>query len=231
MTSKKQWNRLSKRFLNDHESLWGTTDFSMNGYNFKVFSGVFSPSISSDTEWFANQLLPILKGKNFLEIGAGTGVIACLAKLYGAKKVSATDINPIAVNNINANARLHNLQIDIFRGNVFDPLPEGTKFDIIFWNHPFNYTEEKEDVNDKLSLSVFDLKYSSLKKYLREAKKRLNDNGLLLLGTGNIARINLIKKFSLDYGYKMLLLNKLRVNLSSKNTTMMDVRLYSFIKT
>lgn len=229
MTSKKRWSKLSKKFLDDHAVIGSETIFQINNFDFYALPGVFSPSISSDTKWFANYLLPLVKGKKILEIGAGTGAIACLAKLHGAKEVCATDINPLAVDNIRANARLHNLKIDIFEADIFDSLPIKTKFDIIFWNHPFNYTEEKKDIDSLLSLSVFDLRYNSLRKYIRDSKKWINKNGVLLLGTGNIARIRLIRAISSDLGYKMLLNKKTNVGLSATNKTTMDIRLYSFI--
>ncbi|MCH9621995.1 MAG: Release factor glutamine methyltransferase [Chlamydiia bacterium] len=228
MTSKKRWNTLSKKFLAEHKKYTDIQEFKINEFTFKSLPGVFSPVISSDTRWYIDRLLPILKGKEFLEIGAGTGSLACMAKLCGATKVAATDINKTAIDNINQNIELHSLDIEVFEGDIFDPIPKERKFDIIFWNHPFNYTADKEDISDELSLSVFDFEYKALKKYISGAKKWLREGGLLLLGTGNIAKINNIKSIAQACGYTLNLMNKTEVDISSCDSNKMDLRIYSF---
>ena len=228
MVAKQYWKRLSKNFLNLHREATGIDSAEIHGYSFDIFPGVFSPAISSDTSWFSQQLLPIVKGKSLLEIGTGTGVIACLAKLGGASKVIATDINPSAVKNAIHNINKHRLDIFVLQGDMYSPIVRKEKFDIIFWNHPFNYTENKADQQDDLSFSVFDLQYASLEKYFHEAKKFLKQGGLLLLGTGSIARINNIKRISAEAGFTADLMCKQIVDVSQFHKTKMDVRLYAF---
>ncbi len=228
MVAKKYWKCLSDNFLNLHRETRNSTSIEICGYSFDIFPQVFSPAISSDTAWFSQKLLPIVKGKSLLEIGTGTGVIACLAKLGGATKVIATDINPNAVQNAMHNSRKHNLNISVLQGDMYTPILPKEQFDIIFWNHPFNYTENRHDQKDNIALSVFDLEYTALKKYFYQGKNFLNFKGLLLLGTGSIARINNIKKISNDAGFKGNLICKQVVNLSQFHKTKMDIRLYAF---
>lgn len=228
MVAKQYWKRLSKNFLDLHREATDIDSVEVRGYLFDIFPDVFSPAISSDTSWFSQKLLPIVQGKSLLEIGTGTGVIACLAKLSGASKVIATDINPNAVKNALHNVSKYSLDISVLQGDMYSPIPPKEKFDIIFWNHPFNYTDNKADQKDDLSFSVFDLQYRSLKKYFYEGKNFLNPGGLLLLGTGSIARINNIKRISAEAGFAADLICKQTVGLSQFHKTKMDVRLYAF---
>ncbi len=228
MVAKQYWKQLSKNFLTLHREIARVESIEIQGYSFEIFPGVFSPAISSDTLWFSQKLLPIVKGKSLLEIGTGTGVIACLAKLGGASRVVATDINPNAVKNAIHNVKKHGLDISVLQGDMYFSIGREEKFDVIFWNHPFNYTENKTDQQDDLAVSVFDLHYASLKKFFCDGKDFLNPGGLLLLGTGSIARIKKIKKISANAGFTAKLVCKQVVDVSQFHKTKMDIRLYIF---
>ena len=198
------------------------------GTSFFVLPEVFSPIYSSDTAWFAEKIIPLINKKKFLEIGSGAGVIACLAALHGAINVIATDINPHAINNILSNAKLHSLQIEARIGSVFDPILKDEVFDVIFWNHPFYYLDEKLNENDLVSFSVYDTEYQYLKDFFLNGKKHLEKDGQLILGTSNVARINLIKKLAKEEGYSMCLLEKTEVPIYKEMKIKMDLRVYSF---
>ncbi|MDN3505888.1 MAG: methyltransferase [Simkaniaceae bacterium] len=228
MVSKKYWKSAIDEFLTLVKQKETRSEVKILRTKFQVLPGVFSPEYSSDTAWFAGKILPLTKGKTFLEIGSGTGVIACLVALNNASSVVATDINPKAIKNIRLNAQLHNQSISIREGSTFDPIRHDELFDIIFWNHPFYYTDEKFDKNSMLEKSVCDTNYEALESYLKRGKKHLKRNGLLLLGTSNIARINIIKSMSKKEGYKTSLLAKTEVPIYRGKKTKMDIRIYSF---
>lgn len=228
MTSKKYWKKLSDDFLNNLKQLNKSDRIKLFGYSFKIYPGVFSPAISSDTHWFCEKILAHIKKKKFLEIGTGIGIIACLAAIFGAKKVVATDINKNAILNTKYNQKRLKLKFPVLLGNVFDPIPNSEKFDVIFWNHPFNYVENDKIESHSIESSIFDLKYKGLSNYLKNGKKYLKKNGKLLLGTSNIARINYIKKIARKEGYKMILLDKTCVPIYKNKTIQMNIRLYSF---
>lgn len=198
------------------------------GTSFNVFPEVFSPVYSSDTSWFAEKIIPLIQKKTFLEIGSGAGVVACLAAMHGAINVIATDINPHAINNILSNAQLHSLLIDTRLGSVFDPIADNEVFDVIFWNHPFYYLDRNVDENDAVCLSVYDVEYQFLKKYFFYGKEHLSRDGQLILGTSNVARINVIKRLAKEAGYSMCLLEKTQVPVFKERKIKMDLRLYSF---
>lgn len=130
------------------------------GKQFIVFPNVFSPKYFADTELFA-QNLPVRLGEEMLEIGPGTGAISVLVVYKGAGKVVAIDINPDAVANTQANIDLHHLQdkIEVRKGNLYEPLHPGEKFDTIFWNTPFGLVEG--DTIPDLEKAVYDPGYKS----------------------------------------------------------------------
>lgn len=228
MTSKAYWKKQTLEFVSQLENVSTVDQVEVCGYTFDVLPGVFSPAISSDTEWFAEKMLPHFSGKSVLEIGSGCGVIACLAALNGATRVVATDINPTAVENIRENQKNHHLNFPVRLGNLYEPLKPAEQFDVIFWNHPFNHVEDDFSEPNILSRSVFDPKYLSLKNYFRAGKKHLKLKGKLFLGTSNIARINLIKQIAREEEYSYRLLEKKEVPFSKGSSTKMDIRIYSF---
>ncbi len=97
----------------------------VSGREFIVYPNVFSPKYFHDTELFA-QNLPVQNGEEMLEIGSGTGAISISAIYKGAKRIVATDINPDAVKNTQANIALHHMEdtVEIREGNLYEPLKE-----------------------------------------------------------------------------------------------------------
>ena len=75
-------------------------------------------------------VLSDLSGKNVLDHGTGTGVLAIFAKRLGAKQVVAIDIDDKSVENAKENALLNNVEIDVRLG---DTVPEGI-YDLILAN-------------------------------------------------------------------------------------------------
>jgi release factor glutamine methyltransferase len=76
-----------------------------------------------------------LQKKEFLEPGCGSGLIAMVAATKGAT-VTATDINPVAVEFVKINCMYNTLQLKIFQSDLFDDIPQ-TAFDIIAINPPY----------------------------------------------------------------------------------------------
>jgi ribosomal protein L11 methyltransferase len=110
-------------------------------------------------------------GKEVLDMGCGTGILAILASMRGAKNVTAIDIEDWAYENAIENAQRNNCSnIGIFLGNA--DLIENKKFDIIIAN--INRNVLLEDIS----------------KY----KKSLQPNGLLLMSGFYFEDIEMIKQ-------------------------------------
>ena len=196
--------------------------YKIKKINLTIFPNVFSPAYFTDSQWFAETLSTIVGKKKLLEIGTGTGIVALFCALNGAK-VIATDINQKAVENAKVNFKRYNVKVRTLRSNIYDSLKD-EKFDFIFWNHPFNKgTNPNEEV---LLKAGFDYKYQSLEKYIKGAKKHLNPNGKLLLGTGEPADLKGIKKLALKYSYELILIKKTKRVLSKIGKVKDEYKIY-----
>lgn len=161
------------------------------GQEFVVLPNVFPSSYYNDTEFFAQEL-PIDEGDEFLEVGSGTGIISVVAAQKGAN-VTATDINPDAVQNTRINAALHAVDINVIKSDVFEEIPDDEKFDKIFWNVPFGYvTQELTD----LERSVYDKEYLCIERFIKGAKSKLKPGGKLYIGfSSDMGRRDVLDRF------------------------------------
>jgi release factor glutamine methyltransferase len=117
--------------------------------------------------------------------------------------VLALDINPDAVENTRLNIEKHDLngKVEVRLGNLYDPLKDDEKFDVIFWNTPFGLVDE--DVPD-LEKAVYDPGYKSTERFIKEAKLHLKPGGKLLIGfSSTLGRLDLVQKFLKDAGFTM----------------------------
>lgn len=150
---------------------------------FIQYPNVFPVDKFDDTEFFSNSII-VEPGEDFLEIGVGAGVTAVIVALNGANVVGV-DINEDAISNSKVNASLHNVggSTKFFVSDIFSKIPN-QKFDTIYWNVPFCYSEVEE--LSMLEKSVFDFKYKSIELFIDNSKLFLKPNGRLLIGFSNI---------------------------------------------
>jgi release factor glutamine methyltransferase len=106
------------------------------GLPLEVFPGVFHPRYFGSSSILARFVdsLP-LRGKSFLEVGCGSGVVSLCAARRGAL-VTAVDINPDAVRCTATNATRNELTVDCRVSDVFSAV-ENMRFDVIAWNPPY----------------------------------------------------------------------------------------------
>jgi hypothetical protein len=193
-----------------------------------VYPNVFSPKYFNNTKWYAEKLPSIIGKGSMLEIGTGTGAIALQCCLNGAYVV-ATDINKDAYNCAKYNFKISKCKIKTYLGDVYEPIPINSKFDFIFWNHPYN--NSVEEINDSLIIAGFDYNYNSLRKYIIGASQFLvNPNKGLLLGTGGHADLDTIFDICSENGYSLKLINSTNMPLSKGTSAPNDFRIYELIK-
>jgi release factor glutamine methyltransferase len=118
--------------------------YKYNGLQLRIHPDVFHPGFFFSTKLLLSQLNAMpMAGKKLLEIGAGSGLIAMSA----AKKkaiVTATDINPVAVDYLNRNSNANNITLSILQADVFDNVP-AARFDIIAINPPYYKKNPQND--------------------------------------------------------------------------------------
>ncbi|MCB9169819.1 MAG: methyltransferase [Flavobacteriales bacterium] len=114
-----------------------------DGLDLIVLPGVFHPGLFFSTHTLADFICGMdLKGRTFLELGAGTGLIALLAARLGAD-ATASDINPAALHNLELNRERTGLPLHIVRSDLFDDLPG--HFDVIAINPPYYSRDPDND--------------------------------------------------------------------------------------
>ncbi len=102
----------------------------------EIPSEVFHPGFFFSTQMLLQYItkLPLHK-KEFMELGCGSGLIAMIAAEKGAA-VTATDINPVAVEFLKKNSLQNKLRLEIFQSDLFDDV-QLKQFDIIAINPPY----------------------------------------------------------------------------------------------
>ncbi|MFQ6064499.1 MAG: 16S rRNA (adenine(1518)-N(6)/adenine(1519)-N(6))-dimethyltransferase RsmA [Candidatus Bathyarchaeia archaeon] len=102
---------------------------------FLVSHDVYKPA--EDTFLLAENLV-VGEGEVVLDMGTGCGILGILAAKKGAKVV-AVDVNPYAVECARTNAKLNHVEgkVEIRLGNLYEPLKEKEKFDVVIFNPPY----------------------------------------------------------------------------------------------
>jgi len=107
---------------------------------------VFHPGFFTSTQFLLQYIKRLgLEGKNFLEPGAGNGLISIYASKQRAN-VTASDINPVAVEYLRINSSQNKAQVNIVLSDLFGNVPL-QQFDIIAINPPY-YKKDPQTLLD-----------------------------------------------------------------------------------
>ena len=193
--------------------LTGTKEFF--GFNFIVTPDVLIPR--PDTEILTQCAIEFFQnggGKNFLDIGTGSGAI-CISILKSCKNISAyaVDISEESLEVAKFNAEKFGVddRVNFFCGNLFEPV-EGKKFDAIISNPPYIPTAELENLQDEVKREpkhALDGGADGLhfyRKIIFDAPKFLSDGGLLAfeIGINQAAAVKKILEENNFHGIEIL---------------------------
>ncbi|WP_437188183.1 peptide chain release factor N(5)-glutamine methyltransferase [Planctomicrobium sp. SH668] len=109
--------------------------------NFQVRPGVFIPR--PDTEILVMAALEKLKERpepTLLELCSGSGCIPItIAKNHPKVQVTTVEISPETIEVTRANIQQHQVEsrVNSLEGDLFGPVPEGSRFDLIVSNPPY----------------------------------------------------------------------------------------------
>lgn len=193
----------------------GFADFM--GEKFIVNPSVLIPR--DETEILVRKAIELINENNFktaLDVGTGSGCIACMVAKYTDCQIIGLDISPDALNTALDNAsRLNLFNKAIFRkSNIFSNVKSGESFDIIISNPPYIPPKEKENIQREVKfdpeLALFTKDEKGLEFYekiTQGATKILNKGGYLLFELG-IGQADDVKNIMKKYGFSNIELIK-----------------------
>lgn len=145
---------------------------------------------------------------NILEIGPGMGhFVVCAASMGPNVRVTAVDINPSAVENVDINAARHGVQdrVTCAQGNVYEaPVTEGKTFDVIYWDPPFSRGRDALSEQTQLERAVWDPAYAGLSQYISRAREFLKPQGRLLMSWSNaLGEADFLAELTEKHGWRI----------------------------
>lgn len=184
---------------------------SFMGEKFYVNPSVLIPR--DETEILVRKAVDIINKNHLkfaLDIGTGSGCIACIvAKLTGIQ-IIGLDISCDALNTALDNASNLNLYNKaIFRkSDIFSNVKPGEIFDIIISNPPYIPPQEKNNIQKEVSFDPDLALYTSdneglefYEKIIKESPKYLNPKGYIVFELG-INQSQKVKHLMENYGFK-----------------------------
>lgn len=165
----------------------GTYIVEIEGILIDVFPYVFPPiSPFSKSTYSIYSQFRDLKGKNVLDVGTGTGILAIASARSGAGNVDAIDISEEAVKCAKHNVKLNQLddKVKVWQSNLFSAVPKENKYDLIIANLPIlDYPEQ-----DLRFHSLSDPSFEYHKRLFEEAVDFLNLRGVLQISHTNLQK-------------------------------------------
>lgn len=150
-----------------------------------VEPGVFPPKADSRLLYEALDLAP---GTALLDMGTGSGALAVLGALAGARPVVALDINPAAVRNAKLNARRLKLgaAVEVRLSDGLAALRPDERFDVIAANLP----GRNQPAADLVAAAQWDSGFKTHKAFFAQAANHLVPGGRVVMVKANYPEIN-----------------------------------------
>ncbi|MCD6474482.1 MAG: methyltransferase [Thermoplasmata archaeon] len=169
----------------------------IEGNNYFVSENVFNPKYFYTSElMLAN--MQIKDGSIVLDMGTGSGVLA----IEAAKKASvvfAADISKEAIKIARKNAELNGINnIKFLQSDLFSSLPH-IKFDVILFNPPYLDLKPKSIFD----CAICDYEKRTIKRFLKEAKDYLKENGHIEIAYSSIADPYVVMEYAKSIGWKV----------------------------
>ncbi len=182
------------------------------GQKFEVNESTLIPR--PETELLVRKAVEIIKDNNYkqiLDIGTGSGCIACMIAKLTKAQVLGTDISNEALKICLNNAmHLDLMNKALFRkSDIFAKIRPEEKFDLIVSNPPYIPPQEKENLQIEVKefeppTALFTQDSQGIEFYekiLKNAKEFLNDGGHILFEIG-INQACLVKELMEKYNFK-----------------------------
>lgn len=185
------------------------------GDKFKVSKDTLIPR--DETEILARKAIDVINKNNLksaLDIGTGTGILACTIAKYTLSKSTALDVSDNALKIAEENIKNLDLseKVKTLKSNLFEKVSE--KYDLIISNPPYIPLSEKATIQKEVTfdpdLALYTKDENGLEFYekiSKNAKNYLNKNGYLLFEMG-LGQSEDIKQTLEQEGYKNIQIEK-----------------------
>lgn len=160
---------------------------------FEVCENVYEPA--EDSFLFAETLY-VKAGARVLDMGTGSGILGVLAAKE-ASEVVAVDVNPYAIRCAKQNAKRNSIhgKMAFLQGDLFTPINDAAKFDLILFNAPYLPSEKGEDATwlgrawagGTTGRQVID-------QFISQAPSHLKKTGEILLMQSNLADVEATRR-------------------------------------
>ena len=185
------------------------------GDKFKVSKDTLIPR--DETEILARKAIDVINKNNLksvLDIGTGTGILACTIAKYTLSKSTALDVSDNALKIAEENIKNIDLseKVKTLKSNLFEKVSE--KYDLIVSNPPYIPLSKKATIQKEVTFDPDLALYTKDEKGLdfyekisKNAKNYLNKNGYLLFEMG-LDQSEDIKQTLEQEGYKNIQIEK-----------------------
>ncbi len=126
---------------------------------------------------------------SFCDMGCGSAILAETARDCGIRSVLCVDLNPDAVKLASGKG------FEAIQGNLFSNVGELRLFDVISFNAPYLPLDEREPEDSRLATTGGKRGDEASIRFLKEAKNRLKEGGVIFLLVSSLTPMNEIEKF------------------------------------
>ena len=191
---------LDRRILERIPTAYLIGEAWLGGLKFKVDERVIIPRsyfVELIPEIIPQWLPPVKTIKRVADICTGSGCLAILlAKYFPKAQVDATDLSGDALEVAKINVKSHRLEkrVKLFKTDTMTSLMSGKNYDLIVSNPPYEpesvYKKLPEEFKKEPKMSLVSDKdgLGVIRKLLKQAAKKLNPNGILLIEVGGLRK-------------------------------------------
>jgi HemK-related putative methylase len=177
--------------------MFGPHKVTVLGIPIEISRNVFSPKFYCSSIFMAKNLR-ILPGETVLDMGTGSGIQAIIAA-QTAVRVVAVDINPEAVRYARENIAANNLynNVLVMQGDLFSPLSNDEKFDVILFTPPY-----LEGIpRTFLEHALFDPQKGLARRFFSKAGNYIKQGGYVQMLYSSIAAHEQVLKMTDELGW------------------------------
>ncbi|NBY42084.1 MAG: 50S ribosomal protein L3 N(5)-glutamine methyltransferase [Verrucomicrobia bacterium] len=191
---------LDKRIFDRTPTAYLIGEAWLGGLKFKVDERVIIPRsyfVELIPEVIPQWLPPVKSIRRVADICTGSGCLAILlAKYFPNAQVDATDLSSNALEVAKINVKKHKLEkrVHLYKTDTMSALMSGKNYDLIISNPPYEpesvYKKLPEEFKKEPKMSLVSEKdgLGVIRKLLKQAAKKLNSDGLLLIEVGGLRK-------------------------------------------